>query len=39
MIVKKLKEYGSYENIPSSVKAEVFRLEIDDSGGNLKLYM
>lgn len=39
MIVEKLKGYGSYQNIPSSVKAEAFGLELDDSGGNLKLYM
>ena len=39
MIVEKLKGYGAYEKIPSSVKAEVFGFEIDDSSGNLKLYM
>ena len=39
VIAEKLKGYGSYENIPSSVKAEVFGFEIDDSGGDLKLYM
>lgn len=39
VITEKLKGYGSYENIPSSVKADVFGFEIDDSGVNLKLYM
>lgn len=39
MIAGKLQEYGSYESIPSSVKAEVFGFKIDDSNGNLKLYM
>lgn len=39
MIAEKLKGYGLYENIPSSVKAEVFGFEIDDSGGDLNLYM
>ena len=39
MIAGKLKGYGSYESIPSSVKAEVFGFEVDDSGGDLKLYM
>lgn len=39
MIAEKLKGYGSYEKIPSSVKAEVFAFEIDDSSGNLTLYM
>ena len=39
MIAKKLKGYGSFEKIPWGVKAEVFGFEIDDSNGNLKLYM
>lgn len=39
MIAKKLKGYSSYEKIPSSVKAEVFGFEIDNSNANLKLYM
>ncbi len=39
MITNQFKEYGLYENIPSDVKAEVFGFEIDDSSGNLKLYM
>lgn len=39
MIVEKLKEYGLYEKIPWGVKAEVFGFKIDDSNGNLKLYM
>jgi len=39
MIVEKLKGYGSYERIPSRVKAEVFGFEIGDSSGNLTLYM
>lgn len=39
MIAGKLQEYGSYKKIPSGVKAEVFGFEIDDSNGNLKLYM
>ena len=38
-IANQFKECGSYENIPSGVKAEVFGFEIDDSSGNLKLYM
>lgn len=39
VIADKLKAYGPYENIPSSIKAEVFGLDINDSSGNLKLYM
>lgn len=39
MIAEKLKRYGSYEKIPWGVKAEVFGFGIDDSNGNLKLYM
>ncbi len=39
MIAKKLKGYGSFEKIPWGVKAEMFGFEIDDSNGNLKLYM
>lgn len=39
VIAEKLKEYGFYENISVSVKAEVFEFGIDDSSGNLKLYM
>ena len=39
MIAEKLKGYGSYEKIPSRVKAEVFGFEIGDSSGNLTLYM
>lgn len=38
-LANQFKEYGSYESIPSSIKAEVFGFEIDDSSGNLKLYM
>lgn len=39
VIADKLKVYGLYENIPLSIKAEVFGLDINDSSGNLKLYM
>ena len=39
MIAEKLKGYGSYEKISWGVKAEVFGFDIDDSSGNLKLYM
>lgn len=39
VIADKLKAYGLYENIPSSIKAEVFGLDINDSSDNLKLYM
>ncbi len=39
MTLPKMKGYGLYENIPSSVKAEAFGFEIDDSSGDLKLYM
>ncbi len=35
----KLKTYGLYENIPLSIKAEVFGFSIDGSSSNLKLYM
>ncbi len=38
VIADKLKAYGPFENIPSSIKAEVFGLDINDSSGNLKLY-
>lgn len=39
VIADKLKDYEPYENISSSIKAEVFGFSIDDSSSNLKLYM
>lgn len=39
IIADKLKAYGPFENVPSSIKAEVFGFSIDDSSSNLRLYM
>lgn len=39
IIADKLKDYGPFENISSNIKAEILGWDINDSSGNLKLYM
>ncbi len=38
-IARKLSEYGPYKYLKTSVKADAFKFDVSDAGGNLKLFM
>ena len=38
-IARKLSEYGPYKYLKTSVKANAFKFDVSDAGGNLKLFM
>ena len=38
-IARKLSEYGPYKYLKTSVKADAFKFDVSDAGGNLNLFM
>ncbi len=39
IVARDLLEYGPYQYLKTSVKADVFKFDVSDAGGNMKLFM